>query len=135
LTREARTAKKSGRPGFWKSPHGLFFVWEVEGIMKERKCKTATAIRAAKKELIRAGQMSKAYGARNHLAIARAARLIQLTDDAALQSRYQEARRYWLFIIDPKAHEKEEQSLKRNVDEALSAWNKALDARNPYDFS
>jgi hypothetical protein len=121
--------KKSGRPGFWKGPHGCDFVLRVETIKKERKCKTATAIRAAKKEFIRWGQMAKAY---DKSAVLRAARLAMLTDDAALQSRYQEARKYWLFVVDPETYEKEEQSLKRNVDEALSAWRKSL-TRNPYE--
>jgi len=47
--RGPHSKKKSGRPSFWKSPHGCFFVWEVETILEERKCKIATAIRTAKK--------------------------------------------------------------------------------------
>jgi len=120
--RGPRSKKKSGRPGFWKSPHGCSFVWEVERIKRERKCKTATAIRVAKKELIQWGQqLSKTYS-KDNPAIALAARLVRLTDDAALQSRYQEARRYWLFMVDPEAYQREEEALQRNFERASRRW-------------
>ena len=54
-----------------------------------------------------------------------------------------------MFLIAPELHQKEEECLKRNFDEALSAWGAASTAwrklgeacpnitltRNPYDFS
>ena len=133
--RGPHSKKKSGRPGFWKSPHGCTFVLEVERIKQERKCKTATAIRVAKKELIQWGQqLSKTYS-KDNPAIARAARLVRLTDDAALQSRYQEARRYWLFMVDPEAYQREEEALQRNFERALQALQDAAPKKNPYDFS
>jgi hypothetical protein len=73
-TRGPHKKKKSGRPTFWKSPHGLFFVQEVERIAKERKCKTATAIRAARTATIRWAEQAEARGIKGPV-IARAARL------------------------------------------------------------
>lgn len=92
-TRGPRTKKKSGRPGFWKSSHGFSFVLEVENIVKERKCKISTAIRAARKKTIQWSKQSKARGFSDHPAIARAVRLAKLTDEE-LQTRYQEARKF-----------------------------------------
>jgi hypothetical protein len=129
-----REKKKPGRPSFWKGPAGSFFVLEVERIKKERKkCKTATATRVAKKNLIRLGQLFKTSGTGDSTSIALAAKL-KLTNDQELQSRYQEARKYWLFIIDPEADERELESLKRNFEQALAALQEAAPKKNPYDF-
>ena len=130
-----REKKKSGRPSFWKGPAGSFFVLEVERIKKERKkCKTATAIRVAKKNLIRLGQLFKTSGTGDSTSIALAAKLAKLTNDQELQSRYQEARKYWLFIVDPEADERELEALKRNFKQALAASQEASTQKNPYDF-
>jgi len=123
-----RPKKKSGRPGFWKSPAGCFFVEEVERIKKERNCKTATAIRAAKKNIIRWAKLIK-----DNTSIALAAKLVKLPDQE-LQIRYQEARKYWLFIVDPEADERELEALKRNFKQALAASQEAAPKKNPYDF-
>jgi hypothetical protein len=121
--RGPRAKKRLGRPRFWKSPDGLSFVWEVERIKKERKCKTtATAIRAAKKQLIRQGQLSKTSEAV-------AARLAKLTDKE-LQIRYHDARNFWRFVVDPEAYNREREVLERNVDQALTAWRAV--GRSPY---
>jgi hypothetical protein len=132
-TRGPHKKKKSGRPTFWKSPHGLFFVQEVERIAKERKCKTATAIRAARTATIRWAEQAEARGIKGPV-IARAARLARLTDDAALQSRYQEVRKFWLFLVDPEAYRREQEILEYNFQQALAALQEGP-ARNPYDFS
>jgi len=147
-----RQKKKSGRPSFWKSQDGLFFVWEVEGLRKERRFKNR-AIRAALKQAKKRSEMVKAYGIKDSV-IARESAI--LANQSHLQVRYSEARRYWKFLIDPESYQREEQSLQRNFNEALSAWNEALSAwgeavtalrylvraslvrigaRNPYDFS
>jgi|SRR6516164_9536868 len=123
--------KKPGRPGFWKSPEGLFFVLEVDEIVKERGCKIAVAIRRARKETIKWSKLVQTDRLKR-LMIARAARLEKLTD-RQLETRYQEARRYWSFLIDPGAHQKEEKTLRRNFDQALAAWRAV--GRNPYDFT
>jgi hypothetical protein len=68
-----RKKKKSGRPGFWKSQDGLFFVSEVERFRKERKFKTR-AITAALKQTKRWSELAKTYGI-NDPVIVRAARL------------------------------------------------------------
>jgi hypothetical protein len=142
-----RKKKKSGRPGFWKSPDGLFFVSEVERFRKERKFKTR-AITAALKQTKRWSELAKTYGTKSDPVIARAARLANQSHNE-LQVRYSEARRYWKFLIDPESDRREQQSLERNFDEALSAWDEAatalknlvrtslvrVGARNPYDFS
>jgi hypothetical protein len=141
-----RKKKKSGRPSSWRSPHGLFFVQEVEDLAKKRNWTNAKALRIVSK------QLSKAYGTTNSI-IARAARLANQSRPplarGAIQVRYSEARRYWKFLIDPESYQKKEQSLQRNLDKALSAWGEAatalrylvraslvrIGARNPYDFS
>jgi hypothetical protein len=125
--------KKPGRPGFWKSPHGCFFVWEVERIKKERKYKTAAAIRKARKETIDWAKLAKAYGIKDHPVIARAATLAKQTNNE-LQVRYQEARKYWLFVIDPEAYRREQATLQYNFEQALAACKKGPH-RSPYDFS
>jgi hypothetical protein len=136
-----RKKKKSGRPSSWKSQHGAFFVRQVEDLAKKRNWTTAKALRIVSK------QPSKAYSTTNPV-IARAAKLANQSLDE-LQVRYSEARRYWKFLIDPESHQREEQSLERNFNEALSAWDEAatalryliraslvrIGARNPYDFS
>ena len=99
--RGPHSKKKSGRPSFWKSPHGCFFVWEVETILEERKCKIATAIRTAKKNTIERGKRSKARGYTDPI-IARAARLAKLSDEQ-LQVRYQEAVSYTHLTLPTKA--------------------------------
>ena len=121
-----REKKKSGRPGFWKSRHGLFFVQEVERIARERQCKTVTAIKEARKATAeRAKQAAKADGIKDPL-IALAAILAKQSHEE-LQVRYQEARRYWLFLIDPESHQKQKQSLENNFNEANSSWTEAID--------
>jgi hypothetical protein len=125
--------KKSGAPAFWKSPHGCFFVREVERIKKERKCKTATAIRKARKETIEWAKLAKACGIKDHPVIARAATLAKQTDNE-LQVRYQEARKYWLFVIDPEAYRREQATLQYNFEQALAAYKKGP-YRSPFDFS
>ena len=120
-----RKKQKAGRPSFWKSFDGFFFVQQVERIRKERKCKAAAAIRAAAKELIRWGEQGKAYGM-DKAGIARAARLAKLTDNE-LQVRYQEARKYWSFVVDSEAYEREREVLEHNFEEAL----RALDSDRP----
>jgi hypothetical protein len=139
-----RQKKKSGRPGFWKSEDGLSFVWEVERLRKERRFKIR-AIRAALKQIKQLREQAQACGEKDDPVIARAARLA----NSRLQVRYSEARRYWKFLIDPESHQREQESLERNCDEALSARDEALTAlkyliraslvrigaRNPYDFS
>jgi hypothetical protein len=155
--RGPRTKKKSGRPGFWKSSGGLAFVEQVEEIAKERKCKIATAIRIARKKTLQRAERSKASGFTNDPAIARAARLAKLSDDA-LQARFQEARWYWLFMVDFDAWRQKQEKLNRDYDQALAALQKAppkatvpdvsydfspwpsmspreLAEKNPYDFS
>jgi len=111
--------KKPGRPSFWKSPHGLSFVWEVEKIVKERNKKLAPAIRAAVERTKRRAKRSQRYGSKNP-EIARAARLAEQTDEE-LQVRYQEARKYWLFVIDPEAYQREREILEDNFEQALLA--------------
>jgi hypothetical protein len=131
--------KKSGRPGFWKSSHGVFFLQQVEDLAKKRNWTTAKALRNVNKQL--------GIDTTNPV-IARAARLADQSFDE-LQVRYSEARSYWKFFIDPESSQRKQQSLERNFDEALSAWDKAatalrylvraslvrIGARNPYDFS
>jgi len=131
--------EKSGRPPFWKSFHGLFFVKEVDDFAKKRKsCKVAFAIKTVKNRWCQSGLKD----------LITVATLAKLSHEAS-QVRYQEARQYWLFLLDPESYQKKEQSLQRNVDEALSAWGAAttalkyvvrasqvrIGARNPYDFS
>jgi len=127
--RGPHSKKKSGRPSFWKSPHGCFFVWEVETILEERKCKIATAIRTAKKNTIERGKRSKARGYTDPI-IARAARLAKLSDEQ-LQVRYQEARRHWLFMVDPEAYQREEEALQCNLEQALRALEELAPKKNP----
>jgi hypothetical protein len=147
-TKQPHEKKKSGRPGFWKSPHGLFFVQEVDRVRKKRNGKIASAIRIVRTKTFQRSRWCQARGLRDPIIEQRAARLMRLSGPA-LQVRYQEARRYWMFLIAPELHQKEEESLKRNFDEALSAWGAASTAwrklgeacpnitltRNPYDFS
>jgi hypothetical protein len=116
--------KKSGRPSFWKSPQGLFFVMEVDDIRKDRNCKITKAIKSVRNKTIQRTKWCQADGLKGPVA---AATLAKLPDDQ-LPVRYQEARRYWSFLIDPESHQREEQSLKRNFDEAFSAWSAALTA-------
>jgi hypothetical protein len=123
--------KKPGRPGFWKSPEGHLFVLEVDRIVKERGCKIAFAIRIARKKTIEWSKWVQTDRLKG-LMIARATRLAKLTD-RQLETRYQEARRYWSFLIDPEAHQKGEETLRRNFDQALAAWRAV--GRNPYDFT
>jgi hypothetical protein len=130
--RGPRTKKKSGRPRFWKGPHGLFFVQEVEKIKKERKCKTVTAIRDARKEITRRSKLAKAYGIKSDPIIAMAAILAKQKHNE-LQVRYQEARKFWFFLIDPEAYCREEAALHRNFEQAIAALREIT--RNPYDFS
>src|SRR5262245_1343441 len=76
-----RPKKKPGRPSFWKGLAGSFFVEEVEWMKERKKCKTATAIRSAKKNLIRLVQLFKTSGAGDSTSIALAAKLAKLTND------------------------------------------------------
>jgi len=138
--------KKSGRPGFWKSPHGLFFVQEVDRVRKKRNCKIAFAIDVVKKKTLQMSRWRQAHSLQNPYMEKTAATLARLSR-SALQVRYQEARRYWRFVLAPELHQEEEDSVHRNFDEALSAWRAASTAwrhiidehstltRNPYDFS
>jgi hypothetical protein len=128
--------KKSGRPPFWKSFHGLFFVKEVDDIVKEKNCKITFAIQILKKKRWRA------------LDSVSAATLAKQKDDE-LPVRYTEARKFWSFLLNPEAYQKEEESLRRNLREAATVWAEAatalkylvrtslvrIGARNPYDFS
>jgi hypothetical protein len=125
-TKQPHKKKKSGRPGFWKSPHGLFFVQEVDSVRKKQNCKIAFAIETVRRKTLKRSRWWQARRLQNPI-IERAARLMRLSGPA-LQVRYQEARRYWMFLIAPELHQKEEESLKRNLDEALSAWRAASTA-------
>jgi hypothetical protein len=148
-----RKKKKSGRPSFWKSPQGLFFVIEVESFKKNHKCKkTAFAIREVRKKTIQRARRLKARGIKSP-DIATAERLQRLKIDAALQSRYQEARKFWLFMIDQEAYRQKEATLQYNCEQALAALEEQptrnsynynaynnynpynYNPRNPYDFS
>jgi len=132
--RGPHTKKKLGRPAFWKSYDGFSFVRQVEKVLKERKCRIVTAIRIAKKLTIERGKRSKARGYTDP-AIARAARLAKLSDEQ-LQVRYQEARKFWLPMVDPEAYEREREALERNFEQALAALQEvAALKKNPYDFS
>jgi hypothetical protein len=101
--RGPHTKKKSGRPGFWVTPDGCSFVWEVERFKKKRKCKTAFAIIQVRKKTIRSANQLKARGIKSPI-IARAARLERLANDASLRRGYEDARRFWLFMVDPEAY-------------------------------
>jgi hypothetical protein len=111
--------KKSGRPGFWKSPPGLSFVWEVEEIAKERKCKTVAAVLAARKQTVRRAKRSQRYGTKSPAI--EAATVLEEQSRNELQVRYQEARKYWFFLIDPKAYQKEREILEYNFEQPLAA--------------
>jgi hypothetical protein len=64
-----------------------------------------------------------------------AARLAKLSDEQ-LQVRYQEARKFWLPMVDPEAYEREREALERNFEQALAALQEvAALKKNPYDFS
>jgi hypothetical protein len=132
--RGPHTKKKSGRPGFWVTPDGCSFVWEVERFKKKRKCKTAFAIIQVRKKTIRSANQLKARGIKSPI-IARAARLERLANDASLRRGYEDARRFWLFMVDPEAYRQEEAALQYNFEQALAALQGGTPARNPLDFS
>src|SRR5262249_25437513 len=102
-----RKKKKSGRPSFWRGLEGLMFVSAVQKIIKERGCKTAAAIRVA------ARKRREAWGNTGPVA----ARLTKALKDRQLEVRYQEARRYWSYVIDPE-HQKKREALRRDLDQA-----------------
>jgi uncharacterized protein YukE len=73
--------KKTGRPGFWRGHGGFSFASEVDQIRAEHRCGIAQAIAKALKDPLNAHL-------RKHSA-------------RQLQRRYQEARSYWAFTLDP----------------------------------
>jgi hypothetical protein len=131
--------KKSGRPPFWKSFHGLFFVKEVDEFAEKGKSKVAFAAKVVR------DRWCKPHSPEDPSTIATLAK--QTHEE--LQVRYQEARNFWLFLLNREAYQKEEESLRNNRNEAYTAWVEAITslryliralrvrigARNPYDFS
>lgn len=59
---------------------------------------------------------------------------MRLEIDEAMQSRYQEARKYWLFMVDPEAYRQEEAALQYNLEQALAALEEQP-ARNSYNYN
>jgi hypothetical protein len=73
---------KLGRPSIWRGYAGLSFVFAVNEIRKQESCSIAQAIRYVKKHIPGWGE------------------LLQGVSDAALQVRYQEARKYWALFLN-----------------------------------
>ena len=129
--------KKSGRPGFWKSPEGALFVQEVDYIVEEckkrgRNISLKAAIEEVRKKTSELSKWAKTDDGLNRSLSARVARLGNLRGRGA-EVRYQEAKRYWRFSLNPDEHEKEREILERKVRESLAVWRSLT--RNPYDFT
>ena len=89
--------QKPGRPGFWKSPAGLLFVREVDSVREKRNCSIAFAIKTVKLKAIRWSRWYQARAPRD--LIMETVKRLARTSCSALQVRYQEARRYWSFLL------------------------------------
>jgi hypothetical protein len=113
-----RPRKKSGRPPFWKSRHGLLFVREVDDFAHERNCKVAFAIKTIRDRWCRSGSCVE-----KSVKVA-----LEKPSHEALQVRYQEARQYWLFVLDLESYRQQDQSLQRNFDEASAALSEITTA-------
>ena len=72
---------KLGRPEFWRGQGGLSFVLEIKMIRKQKRCNIGMAISVALKNPLNA-----------HL---------KKYDPEQLKQRYQEARAYWAFSLNP----------------------------------